>query len=932
MKGRSLKVRIIAAVMAISLFGMVLIAGICYTLSYNTILGESLDKVGYFASTEAEKINGWIDSKITFIESVGKSIKSGGTRDLIYDLVVAEAESNADFLTVYCGFSDDSGIFSANAPDPTVWFATQRGWYKNAMAANGAVVLTSPYLDAFTGKMCMTISQYIGKIEGVDVCFSADVDVQFLVNIVSNIKVRDRNDKSYAFLTDAAGEIASHPDRKFNPTADKSFRMSDDIGYSNVQNSMKRGEKYFLLNDYDGIERYIVPRAVGNTGWTLYIAVPRADILQPIYQLLVYVGIITPIVIIIAAIIFFYLIKRLIGVPIAELQEMATQMSEGNLSYSCATNRNDEIGMLAGRMGDVAETFKNFENGIIKVTKGFYEAGDIEARLDTSIFKGDYRVIGELVNTLMDSAIGDVIYLLEVLKKYSAGDFKIEIKKLPGKKIILTDTLNELAHELIEVVEDVKMIEQNAKRGNFEILINTEGFSGSWKELTEGLNDMLAAFIKPIRETISVVSGMAAGDLGVKVAGDYEGEYKKLKDAVNSTITSVSSYISEITAVLGAMAERNFDVSIKQEYVGDFEAIKNSLSQIILSMNDILGNINISSDHVASGSRHLGDSSTILAEGAVRQTGEINQLMDVLGEVNKDTMENVNAATKAKGLAESAKKSTDDGMEQMNALMASMNDINVASGNISKIIKVIEDISFQTNLLALNAAVEAARAGMHGKGFTVVADEVRNLAGKSKDSAQETRALIEGTVEKVTAGMKLATQTSEMLNNMVSQIGDISGIINGVAESSNKQSASITAISENINKISDVVQSNSATSEEVAASTEELASQADLLKSEVSRFKLKRADIKHTEHETKRETLIKTPVKKPGTPVLKSETPVKKPEIIRPPAAPPAFKPIEKKREPVPPKQTASIKTEPAKINLNLNPSADYNRKDFGKY
>ena len=167
-----------------------------------------------------------------------------------------------------------------------------------------------------------------------------------------------------------------------------------------------------------------------------------------------------------------------------------------------------------------------------------------------------------------------------------------------------------------------------------------------------------------------------------------------------------------------------------------------------------------------------------------------------------------------------------------------MNNINESSENISRIIKVIDDIAFQTNILALNAAVEAQRAGVHGKGFAVVAEEVRNLAAKSASASKETAELIEDTMKKVKEGSGIAVNTEIALKDIMDKIDRIVELIRSIAQMSEIQASEASQIDKALTQVADVVQTNSATSEECAAACQQLSEQAENLKGLLTHYRL----------------------------------------------------------------------------------------------
>lgn len=303
---------------------------------------------------------------------------------------------------------------------------------------------------------------------------------------------------------------------------------------------------------------------------------------------------------------------------------------------------------------------------------------------------------------------------------------------------------------------------------------------------------------------------------------------------------SISRPLQAMVEAADKIAGGDLDVAIEVNSKNEIGQLADSFRSMSGQLNQVMSVIVSAADQVASGARQVSESSVTLSQGATEQASSVEQLTASLEEISSQTKLNATHAGEASSLAEVAKANAAQGNEQMKQMLQAMEEINTASGSISKIIKVIDEIAFQTNILALNAAVEAARAGQHGKGFAVVAEEVRNLAARSANAAKETTDMIEGSIKKVMTGTQIAHDTAVALNQIVGGVTKVADLVNDIAVASNEQALGISQINQGISQVAVVTQTNSATSEESAAASEELSSQAQLLKSQISRFKLKR--------------------------------------------------------------------------------------------
>jgi len=339
---------------------------------------------------------------------------------------------------------------------------------------------------------------------------------------------------------------------------------------------------------------------------------------------------------------------------------------------------------------------------------------------------------------------------------------------------------------------------------------------------------------KNINTLVQVADDVALGDVNVEINLNNKDEIGMLAKSFEKMIASVREQALAVERL--AAGDLTVDVNVKS----DKDLLGKKLTELIQRLNVMISEIAFASDQVASGAKQISDSSMILSQGATEQASSIEELTASLEEISSQTKQNAENANKANELAENARMNAAQGNSQMKEMLNAMDEIKVSSNNIYKIIKVIDDIAFQTNILALNAAVEAARAGQHGKGFAVVAEEVRTLAARSANAAKETADLIEGSIQKVEAGTKIAQDTAEALDRIVGAIENVANLVNEIAAASNEQSAGIEQVNQGIMQVSEVVQNNSATSEESATASEELSSQAESLRRMVNEFKLKK--------------------------------------------------------------------------------------------
>ncbi len=299
--------------------------------------------------------------------------------------------------------------------------------------------------------------------------------------------------------------------------------------------------------------------------------------------------------------------------------------------------------------------------------------------------------------------------------------------------------------------------------------------------------------------------------------------------------------IDDVGRILGEMADGNLTVDVtanESYYIGDFKELSASLQSIHSNLVNVIRDIYQVASQVDASAEQVSSGAQALAEGTTEQAASVTGLMENVTDITAQIQTSTVRCGDASDLVDRATGYAAEADAKMGQLTAATKNIDESSTQIGTIIKTIEDIAFQTNILALNAAVEAARAGSAGKGFSVVADEVRNLAAKSAEAAQNTNNLISRSIQSAKSGTEstdMAVSAMQVINDCIQSIKTL---MDQIAAASVQQSDMISLVENGIKEISAVVQSNSIAAERSAAVSKELSRQARALNGLISRFRV----------------------------------------------------------------------------------------------